>query len=158
MRHGATKLLLLLLLLHGASAHAHRVLAQELPRHETRVVQFGYSTGDNAPFAQITVFSPGPTDSEYQNGRTDRLGRFAFAPNQSGEWRIMMRDGMGHAITHTLTVGPLTTTSPPVIRDGAARFATPLRALLGISILINLYAAIGYLARYFERKKQHAHQ
>ncbi|MGY0162967.1 hypothetical protein [Edwardsiella tarda] len=162
MRSGVTWVLLPLAgwLAAPAGAHAHSVLAHDLSSDQARVVQFGYSTGDDAPFAQIKVYAPNDAATEYQNGRTDRLGRFAFVPNQRGEWRLEMRDGMGHALSHPITVSAPSgqAASQPIKHDLFSRFALPLRALLGVSLLLNLCAAAGYMARQHRRKNAHAHQ
>ncbi|WP_289245733.1 hypothetical protein [Edwardsiella ictaluri] len=143
-----------------APVGAHSVLVRDLSSDQAQVVQFGYSTGDAAPFAQIKLYAPDNASTEYQNGRTDRLGRFAFVPNQSGEWRLEMRDGMGHALNHPLKVTQQAVKAEPQPLNGDlfSRFSMPLRALLGVSLLINIYAAIGYMARHHGRKNTHAHQ
>lgn len=59
-------------------------------------VEFIYSDNQPMRYAEVLVFSPDENEFEYQNGRTDRNGQFAFYPDSPGEWRIQADDGTGH--------------------------------------------------------------
>lgn len=66
-------------------------------------VEFFYSDKTPMRYAEVLVFSPENEKAEYQNGRTDQSGRFAFLAETPGEWQMKVNDGMGHA---TVTVNP----------------------------------------------------
>ena len=121
-----------------ASAHALR--AAEIPQGQAVVMQFAYSTGEVPAYANVEVYCPADTGMEFQNGRTDAQGRFAFVPNAPGQWRVIMADNMGHRVVHETTVAENGGAAPTAdaAADAWGRFATPLRALLGVSLLLNL--------------------
>lgn len=62
------------------------------------VLKAGYDDGEPMIYAEVKIFSPGNKDIEHQNGRTDKNGCFAFLPDQIGEWKIIVNDGMGHGV------------------------------------------------------------
>ncbi len=63
------------------------------------VIRVEYDDGEPMSYAQVKIFSPDDQKIEYQNGRTDKMGRFAFLPITGGEWKITVSDGMGHGVT-----------------------------------------------------------
>ena len=84
----------------SADAQAHALLAKELASGDARVVAFSYSTGDVAAYAEAKLYGPDSADVEFQNGRTDAQGRFAFLPDKPGTWTIVVADNMGHKVSH----------------------------------------------------------
>lgn len=118
---------------------AHALRAVEIPQDKAIVVQFAYSTGGVPAYAKVEVYSPADADLEFQNGRTDTQGRFAFVPNAPGQWRVIMADNMGHKVVHETTVADGGGTAPTAgaAADSWGGFSTPLRALLGVSLLLN---------------------
>lgn len=91
------------LLAASGMAHAHGMF-HEITRKETVVVTAEFDDGDPASYAQVKVYSPDGGEVEYQNGRTDRKGCFAFLPDRPGEWRIEIDGGMGHRILTAFVV------------------------------------------------------
>lgn len=69
------------------------------------VVENRYGGTEAAAYAAVLVFSPGDAKQEYQNGRTDALGRFAFVPDRDGDWRYIVDDEIGHRVEITIPVG-----------------------------------------------------
>ena len=63
-----------------------------------------YDGGIPVANAQVTVFAPGE-DEVYLTGTTDPAGFFAFVPNNPGNWRAVVDDGMGHRREARLEVG-----------------------------------------------------
>lgn len=55
-----------------------------------------YSGGQPVSGAEVKIFSPADSEKEFQAGRTDANGVFAFVPDTAGEWRFIVDDGMGH--------------------------------------------------------------
>ena len=77
-------------------AMAHGTDHQVIKDNKTVVVAFSYDDGEPMRYAEVLVFGPENDEFEYQNGRTDQNGHFAFCPNAPGLWRIKAGDGMGH--------------------------------------------------------------
>lgn len=85
------------------SLRAHGVV-YEISKENAVIVKVGYDDGEPMSYAEVKIFSPFETDIEYQNGRTDRNGCFAFFPAQAGEWRVVVNDGMGHGVVTEVPV------------------------------------------------------
>ena len=132
--------------------HAHGTGHRFLTNAKAIVVEAYYSSNEPMSYAETRVFSPEDQQTEYQNGRTDRNGRFAFYPDTIGLWRIEINDGMGHRIEASVEGGgglpdafdpkewPLSQNTRP---------ETPSRAvgaLLGVSVIGNLFFGV-YLWR-----------
>lgn len=143
---------------HGVSGH---VLTTPSPVG----LEFLYSTGDIAPYANIEVYSPENKTVEYQNARTDKSGRFAFIPNIPGTWTIIMSDNMGHRAETAISISEedlqlqkTHLSSQENIEKTCPFMNIPLwlRAIFGISILFNIF--IGLYIILFRWKNQHAHK
>jgi nickel transport protein len=123
-----------------AHGTAHRVV-----RNGTAVtVESFYSDKEPMQYAEVLVFSPSDRKVEYQNGRTDRNGRFAFFPDRQGTWRIEVNDGMGHLMKADIEV---TATGEPGTGSGngsageremPAGASVPLKAAFGVSLIANV--------------------
>jgi len=123
-----------------AHGTAHRVV-----RDGTAVtVECFYSDKEPMQYAEVLVFSPSDRKVEYQNGRTDRNGRFAFFPDRQGTWRIEVDDGMGHRMTADIEV---TTPDGPATGSGSGSSSeeeqpsgasVPLKAAFGVSLIANI--------------------
>jgi nickel transport protein len=70
------------------------------------VIEFFYSDKKPMQYAEVLVLSPENDTIEYQNGRTDQNGRFAFLPEMHGKWRVQVNDGVGHAVSAAVAVNP----------------------------------------------------
>lgn len=71
-----------------------------------QVVEATFSDGTLASFAEVLVYAPGDRDVEFQNGRTDARGRFAFLPDRPGTWLVKVNAGMGHGFDMEIEVLP----------------------------------------------------
>lgn len=115
--------------------------------------EFFYSDKTPMRYAEILVFGPKNEKVEYQNGRTDQDGRFAFLAETPGEWQMKVTDGMGHAVHGTVTVRPENTESKSTDEisadrrnerfrnDGLLLGETPMgvKLFFGLSLLLNLF-------------------
>ncbi len=132
----------------SADAQAHALLAKELASGDARVVAFSYSTGDVAAYAEAKLYGPDSADVEFQNGRTDAQGRFAFLPDKPGTWTIVVADNMGHKVSHpmTITLSDEGTVEREVAPSGFSESLRALpvlfRAVLGVSLLLNLFLGL----------------
>lgn len=111
----------------------------------TPVVTFSYSDGKPASYGEVTVWSPADKTVEFQNGRTDKNGRFAFSPDTAGIWRIELSDGMGHATSAECTVGKIGEQAASISKNGQTQQQSRLiPIILGISLILNIAATIKF--------------
>jgi len=78
------------------SAIAHDVQVETSAEPPVVIVKAAYAGQDPFSYAMITIYSPGDTQTEYQNGRTDERGVFAFVPHVAGPWTVVLDDEFGH--------------------------------------------------------------
>lgn len=153
-----------LLFLGAAQAQAHALYAAHTWQGSVALVQFAYAGGEQPTYAKVEVYSPADSKVEFQNGRTDAQGRFAFMPDTPGQWRIIMADNMGHRVEHAVDVCAGQTpasesaqntgqgngrakAAATVATPGVGGFSMPLRILLGLSLLANLALAAAVVRR-----------
>ena len=147
-----------LLLFGAAQAQAHALYADHTWQGTVALVQFAYAGGAVPTYAKVEVYSPADAKVEFQNGRTDAQGRFAFMPDTPGPWRIIMADNMGHRVEHAVdaSAGQRAAQisaqnqgkpSAAVTSPGVGGFALPLRVLLGLSLLANMALGVAALRR-----------
>ena len=159
IRHGIRLVLLLAVpMLVPGWGYAHGVGYTIEAGRKTMVLNFQYSTGEPMAYAETLVFSPENSVVEYQNGRTDQSGNFAFAPNTGGKWRVSVSDGRGHKVTAELEVAgqdkPATASEPVADQSSQGPTAGPLwfRAAFGVSLIFNL----AFILLFIKRKKDTA--
>ncbi len=108
-------------------------------------VEARYADGSAAAFAEVKLYAPGD-ERVFQEGLSDREGRFFFKPTTSGIWRVSIDDGMGHALTHDIEVRDpgFVATAPAAPRSRGAEL------LAGLGFIWGLF---GTLAWYRARKR-----
>ena len=158
----------------AAQAPAHALYAADTRHDGVVLVQFAYSGGEQPTYAKVEVYSPADAKVEFQNGRTDAQGRFAFMPDTPGQWRIIMADNMGHRVEHPVEYAvEYAPTQPPahvngqaaeqvsgqtagqnapapaaaVATPGVGSFSMPLRIALGLSLIANMALLAAVLRR-----------
>ena len=144
-----------LLSLVASQAQAHALYAAHTWQGAVALVQFAYAGGEQPTYAKVEVYSPADSKVEFQNGRTDAQGRFAFMPDAPGQWRIIMADNMGHRVEHAVDVSADPTAQQADVKNagdaaatpGVGGFSIPLRILLGLSIIANIALAAALLRR-----------
>ena len=112
-------------------------------------LEFIYSTGDTMSYCETRVFSPNDSKFAVQTGRTDEKGRFAFIPDVSGDWRVVVQDGEGHRCEAVIKIDDVKADSAVEIPAGNQSHVIP--ALLGVSIIFNIALLV------INRRKQLAH-
>jgi len=131
-----------------AAAHGtdYRILDSE----GAIVVEFIYDDNQPMRYAEVLVYSPEDDDIEYQNGRTDMNGRFAFYPDAPGKWRIQADDGTGHLERVSIDVAAddtgeegVSSVSERTTAQGHDHHHNGLpriwAVILGISLIMNLF-------------------
>lgn len=138
-----------------AAAHGtdHRILNPE----SAIAVEFVYSDNEPLRYAEVLVFSPENDEVEYQNGRTDRNGRFVFYPDQPGSWHVQANDGTGHQEKVSVDVKGGNDTHADLAATGNDsgdhvqdhshdRIPRLWAIILGISLIANMFLAF-YLSK-----------
>lgn len=125
--------------LYTTTAFCHGLGYNLLKDGKTEVFEFHYSDGSALPFAEVEVWSPENAEIEFQNGRTDKNGRFSFSPDTPGTWRITISDEMGHAAIAQCEIAlqkeDSTLTQVQHQERGNNRIVS---TVLGISLIFNL--------------------
>jgi len=121
-----------------AAAVAHGTTYDLLDSAATVTARFGYDDGEPMMYAEVMVFRPGDDEIEYQNGRTDRLGHFAFSPDTAGAWRVEVSDGMGHKVTGDIRVDADLSGATAVSGQGRGPASKGLGVVAGLSLLANV--------------------
>ncbi len=110
-------------------------------------IKVEYDDGEPMSYAEVLIYSPVDEEIEYQNGRTDKRGCFSFLPDQPGEWKIMVDDGMAHGIVAKVLVEEGITVK--ILHHGFPRWQ---KLITGISIILGLTGLLFYLVA---RKRTH---
>ncbi|MDR1352830.1 MAG: hypothetical protein LBK05_06060 [Treponema sp.] len=155
-----------------AAVFAHGVeVSGETGRPDVRTVRFMYTDGESMLFAKVKVFAPSSPAAAAQESIADRYGYFSFIPFEDGGWRLTAEDGMGHKGEIFITVaggaaaetageggaaGGTSGGTPGRAGNGAS---LPLRLVLGISLILNIFAFYSFvLAGFLKRRGGHAYQ
>jgi nickel transport protein len=117
--------------------------------HPSVVLRFKYSSGEPLAYAMVTIFEPEEKNIEYQNGRTDAEGRFAFVPLRPGTWIVHCSDGMGHRVNKEIVVDDAIQ-----VQNDRAIAQTPLSKALPTLLGISLIAHCVCLIRWFKSRKK----
>jgi len=84
------------ILITASFTHGHGVNYGIFEEHAV-AVRFGYAGGEPMSYVEAKVFGPQSSpDLEFQNGRTDARGVFAFVPDRPGSWQVEAQDNQGH--------------------------------------------------------------
>ncbi len=126
----------------ASPARAHSLAIRQTEDARAVVVDCYYADGATMAYGEVRVFSPDIADAPFSNGRADRLGRFAFAPDRPGAWRIEAKDHEGHSASAVLTVGEAQASPGPWRR--------PRTWLLFASLAVN----IGFFAWWAEARRR----
>jgi len=98
----AAAAMLLVLALLPPQPVAHTVSGRVLDG-KAAIAEFRFSDGSPMAFADIKVFAP--SKELWLAGRADGAGRFAFMPDNPGEWTLEAREAENHTARLALTVG-----------------------------------------------------
>ena len=103
-------------------------------------LEFFYSTGEKMSYREVKVFSPKDSKFPIQTGRTDEEGRFAFIPDISGDWKVIVRDEEGHQCEAKINLTSLSSDDDisPYRVHNVARGSMVKEAILGVSLIFNM--------------------
>ncbi len=134
--------LLLLWTAFGAPVAAHEVI-HHISGSEAVTITLTYADGSPFSYESYEVYRPGE-ETPFQVGRTDRLGRIAFLPDGSGEWRVRAFSEDGHGVDLTFPAGPSSAPAAAGPRSGTDRLS---RILFGIGIILGLFGILALFRR-----------
>lgn len=104
-----------------------------------------FSSGDPIAYGEVFVYSPQDAKIEYQNGRTDRRGRFSFVPDEPGKWHVVVNAGLGHRLAFDVDVAKSETQDQAAtpektgVEKSGGSSPTTLAMILGISLILNIF-------------------
>jgi nickel transport protein len=136
------------LLLWASLAYGHGVTYGICDEH-AMAVRFDYADDEPMSYVEAKVFGPeSPLNLEFQNGRTDARGVFAFVPDRPGTWRVEAWDNLGHkgsieVIVEQSNTGLKARSQVETIKNGSV----VIRILLALSVIANLAFVIAFIKR-----------
>jgi nickel transport protein len=136
------------LLLWASLAYGHGVTYGICNEH-AMAVRFGYAGGEPMSYVEVKVFGPESSpDLEFQNGRTDARGVFAFVPDRPGPWHVEAWDNLGHkgsikVVVEESNTGWKAGSQVETTRNGSI----VIKCLLAMSIIANLAFVIALIKR-----------
>jgi hypothetical protein len=89
-----------------SSALAHGVTVDVSIEGGVVILGVSYSPTQPLADASVIIYSPAEPENEWQTGRTDKTGHFAFVPDAKGEWSIIIDDQKGHMKKTTIAFTP----------------------------------------------------
>lgn len=107
------------------------------------VVTAFFDDGRPARDMFVSIFAPGQ-DERFQSGKTDRNGRFAFFPDRSGTWEILVYDRMGHRLEIKM---PVDSTLRLKEDEKAYRSDRGLKILTGLGVIAVLFSGLRLLKK-----------
>lgn len=123
----------------AGTVHAHGTGFRMLPGSDAIAVHFFYTGGEPMAFAQINIQGPDPDQPEYQNGRTDCKGAFAFCPDRPGTWNLTVNDGRGHGVHASIEVADnIKRAGANAVQAKGAQSPGWVAVLAGLSLLLNI--------------------
>jgi len=85
---------------------AHKLEVNLIPHPPVVVMEAGYSGHSHGiSGGDVFIYAPGGAEKAFQTGKTDAEGKFAFIPDQPGEWRVVVDDGTGHKSEKVISLG-----------------------------------------------------
>lgn len=99
-----------------------------------------YDEGTPMSYSEVKIFSPTDGETEFQQGLTDKNGRFVFYPDIKGRWKIVVDDGMGHRLEIMVAVDEAMKLKrdQQAGRSAETSLSQYERAIVGISIIFGI--------------------
>lgn len=104
------------------------------------LLDISYDDGSPFSYSEVSIFYQNET-VPFQTGFTDKNGHFMFMPDNQGEWKAVVNDGLGHKLTLKLTVNDNHIVESTGEKVHSASEKT-IRALAGVSVLFFLTGLI----------------
>lgn len=109
-------------------------------------IQALYDDGSPLSYCDVKVYSPSDGNTVFQEGLTDKNGRFLFFPDQKGEWKVSVSDGLGHGVITEIDVDPagIVQHDTPSGLSRWQKFAMGISVILGITGILFFVSARKY--------------
>jgi nickel transport protein len=122
-------------------------IASGATEYPVETAHFIYSTGEAMSFSTVRVYAPSRPDVEIIQSITDRNGYFSFVPDETGEWKLTVEDGMGHKGSITINVGTSLGETKKAPKSSGGKLPLPVGIVLGLSILCNIFFVWYYVGK-----------
>jgi len=132
---------LLILLTMAVPAFSHGIQFR-VSRENAVVLKAWYDDGTPMSYAKVTIFSPENRETEFQNGRSDRDGAFAFVPPHQGPWEVTFDDGTGHGFKEKIDVEAPGATG---LAQGGRHFPREYKLITGLSLIWGITGTFLYM-------------
>jgi nickel transport protein len=116
------------------------------------VIKVEYDDGEPMSYAEVKIFSPNDQKIEYQKGRTDKKGRFAFLPEKGGEWKVVVGDGMWHGVVANVSPGNMNVLAGNTPDAGSAVQSSGFRKWQKMVMALSIVWGFIGLAFYFHAR------
>lgn len=122
--------IILLMLILPVLVSAHGVKIKFKKQSPVVLVQARYHGGKKLTNARVTVKfidnnKKKQADTIFQQGQTDKNGKFCFLPGQTGQWTVIVDDMMGHRGKATVTLETAFFQPPPAAAASPGKAGTP---------------------------------
>ncbi len=107
-------------------------------------IEVTYDDGSPMSYSEVKVYSPGDEETEFQQGFTDKNGRFLFSPDVEGKWKIIVNDGMGHGVVTNISVRE----TMEIKKRDVPHFLRWQKAIIGVSLI---WGIIGTLFHFLQK-------
>ncbi|MFH2046321.1 MAG: hypothetical protein ABIK92_14365 [Pseudomonadota bacterium] len=127
-------------LLNATSGFSHGTLGY-ISRSEGYLLTSEYDDGEAMSYASVEITSF-DSDITFQTGRCDRNGHFMFYPDKKGQWRVVVKDGMGHRIAVNAEVTIINNeskTAGPKSRAASSGITRAEKIIMGFSIIFGIF-------------------
>jgi len=104
-------------------------------------IEANYDDGTPMSYSEVKVYSLQDKETEFQQGLTDKNGRFVFFPDVKGKWKLVVNDGMGHGIVTNISFEE----EMKVKKTGTAHFSRWQKILIGVSLIFGITGILFYL-------------
>jgi nickel transport protein len=104
-------------------------------------IEIKYDDGTPFSFSEAKVYSPSDKKTPYQEGFTDKNGRFIFFPDRKGKWKLVINDGMGHGVVKEIEIKERMKIETKLYKE----WLFWQKLITGVSILWGLSGLILYL-------------
>lgn len=113
-------------------------------------VKLSYEDANPLDYADVQVFRPGESETEFQVGMTDENGVFMFNPDTAGMWIVKVSDGLGHGKIIQVPVGDINSS-----RTGESSMSSWQKAITGTGYILFVFSLWYFFAK--KRQENRAH-
>ena len=137
-----------------SSALAHGVTVDLSIEGRVVILEASYSPTQPLVDALVFIYSPAEPENQWQTGKTDRTGHFAFIPDVKGEWSILIDDQKGHMKKTTIAFTPDLPEESEITEETLTKAADPAGNGLNTThkIVIGLALFIGITGLFYGLK------